>query len=160
MADGSFRYLDHALLADDRGANLPRILEALLDATRHVACYAHGIEVVDLIGFDGDAQLPAGLYRVRPLDAREGVRDLLQGFEALDVGAHRLTPRAGAGRRDSIAGRDDEVLDGDGFHVGVVGGNGVDHPIALAQALADVGADDRMRALHLVVDGLAYIMQQ
>ena len=42
----------------------------------------------------------------------------------------------------------------------MVGGNGVHHPIALAQALADVGADDRMRALHLVVDGLADVMQQ
>ena len=49
----------------------------------------------------------------------------------------------------------DSRFDRLGLHIAVVGHDAVDHLIVLAEFLGQLRADGHMRALHLVVDGLA-----
>ena len=88
------------------------------------------------------------------------VGDLLELLEALDVGLRALAARAWARRRDGVRGHDELVEDGVGLDVGVVRLDGVDDLGALAVATGEVGTDDGVRALNLVVDGLADVVEQ
>src|SRR3989442_389147 len=71
--------------------------------------------------------------------------------------AARARPRAG----DGVGGGDDDRLDALRLLVVVVGGDGVDDLRRLhAEALEDVGADQGVRPLDLVVDRLADVVQE
>ena len=61
-------------------------MQFALDALGDIAGKDLGAAVVDGVGLDDDADLPAGLDRERLLDAFEGVGDSLQLLESLDVG--------------------------------------------------------------------------
>src|SRR5438046_412669 len=87
------RVVDGPRLAYDRDANLAGILQVFLDPARNLPRQILRSCVVDLGMLDHDAHLAAGLDRIRALDAGERVRDLFQGFEALDVDLQALAPR-------------------------------------------------------------------
>ena len=86
-------------LPDHRDPDLTRVLQLLLHLLRDVARDHLRGEVVDVLRLDQDPDLAARLHRVDLLDAREGVADLLQAFQPLDVGLERLAAGARAGRR-------------------------------------------------------------
>ena len=89
-----------------------------------------------------------------------GVGDLLELLEALDVVLCGLATGAGTRGRDGVGGLDQNVEDGVGVDVGVVRLDRVDDLGALAVAAGEVGADHGVRALDLVVDGLADVVKE
>src|SRR4051812_15899927 len=77
--------LGRARLADDGDLDLPGILHGLLDLLADVARDTHGLEVVDLLWFDDDADLAPCLDRKRGFHALEVARDVFERFQAADV---------------------------------------------------------------------------
>ncbi len=119
-----------------------------------------GRRVIDLLRFDQDPDLAAGLDRVGLLDSLERVCDLLQLLQPLDVSLQRFAASARAGRRDGVCGDEQQRLHCLWLLVVVMSSHCMHdrggHPVPLQQ----VCADHRMRALDLVVDGLADVVQQ
>src|SRR2546422_3081334 len=152
--------LHRARLADDRPLDLPRVLHRLLDLLRDVAREPRRLQVVELVGLHDDAHLAARLDRERLLDALEAVRDAFQLLEPLDVVRDDLAPRARAGRADGVGGRDERAHHRHGLDVTVVADDAVDDVLREPIALEELSADDGVRALDLVVDGLADVVQQ
>ena len=115
---------------------------------------------VVVLGAGDDADLAAGLDGEGLLDAGEAGGDRFQLFHPLDVAVERFA--AGAGARGAAGvGRGDEHRVGHvGADVVVVAEGGVDHFGVFAVALEQVGADLRVAAFHLVVGGLADVVQQ
>ena len=71
------------------------------------------------------------------------------------------SPRApGRAPRERVGGLDDHGLDGLGLDLVVVGLHRVGDGLGLAVAAGEVAADERVRALDLVADGLADVVQQ
>ena len=116
--------------------------------------------LVDHLGLHHHAHLATGLDGVRALHALVGVRDLLELLEALDVGVERLLAGAGAGGRHGVGGLHEHGEHARGLHVVVVRLDGMDDVLLLAETARQVGADDGMAALDLVVDGLAQVVQE
>src|SRR5439155_9881350 len=96
----------------------------------------------------------------RALDAGEAVGDGLEVLEPLDVRVHRLAAGAGPRRADRIGDLHDRRLDAGVFDFLVVGGDAVDHLERQVVALGDPRPDRGVRTLHLVVDGLADVVEQ
>ena len=84
----------------------------------------------------------------------------LQRFQPLDVVLHHLAPRAGPPAGDRVRRRDDERFDRLRLLLVVVRGDGVDDPGRPAEPLGDLRADQGVRPLDLVVDGLADVVQE
>ena len=114
----------------------------------------------DLLRLDHDADLAAGLHGVGLLDALVRVGDRLELLEPLDVALERLAAGTGASGRDGVGGLHEDGLDGLRLDVAVVRLDGVDDRLGLVHPAGEVGADDGVRALDLVVDGLAEVVQQ
>ena len=74
--------VDGAGLANHRDLDLAGVLELALDAARDVARQPHGLVVADLLAFDHDADLAAGLQRERLRHALERVGDVLEASRA------------------------------------------------------------------------------
>ena len=112
-------------------------------------------------GVDHDADLAAGLHRVDLVDALVAGGDLLEVAQALDVLLERLAAGARAGRRDSASAAWTMTASiGLGLDLVVVGLHRVRDGLALAVAAGEVAADQRVRALDLVRDRLADVVQQ
>ena len=111
-------------------------------------------------GCDDHADLAAGLHRVDLVDAVVARGDLLEVAQALDVLLERLAARAGAGAGQGVGGLDDHGLDRLRLDLVVVGLHRVGDGLGLAVAAREVAADERVRALDLVRDGLADVVQQ
>ena len=109
---------------------------------------------------DHDADLAAGLHRVDLVDAVVAGGDLLEVAQALDVLLERLAAGAGAGAGQRVGGLDDHGLDRLRLDLVVVGLHRVGDGLGLAVAAREVAADERVRALDLVRDGLADVVQQ
>src|SRR5438552_11733185 len=107
-------------LTNYRDPDLAGVAQLTLDALGDVAGHELRGRVVDLVWTDQDPDLPAGLDRIRLLDALEGVGDLLQLLQALDVGVERLPARAGSGGGDGVRGDQEQRLDRMGLLVVVV----------------------------------------
>src|SRR5664279_4743311 len=90
--------VDGAALADDRHADLPRVVELVLDVPGDLACEQRGGVVVDLARLDHHADLTSGLHGEALLHALLALGDVLERLEALDVVLQRLTPGARTGR--------------------------------------------------------------
>jgi len=94
------------------------------------------------------------------LHSLEAQRHVLQRDQALDVVLHRLPPGARPGGRDGISGGDEERLYRLRLHLEVVRLDGVDNARRRVELLGQVGADQGVRAVHFVIDGLADVVQQ
>jgi len=80
-----FRVFDGSRLPDHGDPDLTRKAELGLDSLGDVPSHELGRRVVDLLRLDQDPDLAAGLDRIRLLDSLEGVRDLLELLQTLDV---------------------------------------------------------------------------
>ena len=118
------------------------------------------LRIGDLLGLDHHMKLAACLHGVGALDSLVGVRDLFELLEALDVGLRRLATGTRAGGRDGIGRLHEDVEDGVRIDVGMVCLDGVHDLGALAVATGEVGSNDGMRALDLVVDCLANVVEK
>src|SRR6185295_8096814 len=152
--------LHGARLADDRDLDLARVGQLLLDLLDDVASESAGRQVVDLLRPDEDAHLATGLDRERALDPTEALGDRLQVLEALDVRVHRFAPGARSRGADRVRDLDDGRLEAGVLHFLVVGRDRVDDLGREVVALGDRGTDGRMRALDLVVNGFADVVEQ
>ena len=107
-----------------------------------------------------DAHLAAGLDGEGVGDALEGVGDALQVLQALDVGLQHLAAGTGARPGEGVGGLHQDRQHRLGRDILVVGLDGVDDMGLFAVAPGQVGADDGVGTLHLVVHGLADIVQE
>ena len=101
-------------------------------------------------GLDGEALL----------DALERVADAFEVLEPAHVALQHLAPGARSGAGERVGRIDQRRQDGLRLHFFVVCGDGVDHLRRLAVLARDVGADDGVRALDLVGQRLADVVQQ
>src|SRR3954454_2688706 len=154
------RVVHGARLADDGDLDLARILELLLYLAGDLARQDHHPVIVDGVGRDHHTDLAAGLHRVDLVDPGVAFGDVLELAQALDVGLQRLTsgPRARPGQR--VGGLDDHGLDRLRLDLVVVGLHRVGDRLRLAVAAGQVAADERVRALDLVRDRLADVVQK
>ena len=116
--------------------------------------------VVERAGHDHHADLAAGLHGVDLVDAVVAGGDLLEVSQALDVLLERLAAGARPGAGERVGGLDDDGLDGLRLDLVVVGLHRVRDGLGLAVPAGQVAADERVRALDLVRDGLADVVQQ
>ena len=147
-------------LPDDGDLDLARVLELLLDLAGDLVAEQDGAVVVERARHDHDADLAAGLHGVDLVDAVVAGGDLLEVAQALDVLLERLAAGARAGAGERVGGLDDHGLDGLRLDLVVVGLHRVRDGLGLAVAAGQVAADERVRALDLVADGLADVVQQ
>ena len=105
-------------------------------------------------------ELAACLHCVGALDALMGIGDLLELLEALDVVLGRLAAGTRACSGDGIGCLDKHIEDCIRLDVCVVCLDSMDDLRLLAVAAGKVCTDDGMRAFHLMVDGLADVMQE
>src|ERR687897_3265708 len=157
---GSLGVLDAADLANHRDFDLPRVLELLLDPLGHVAGQDLGGHVVDVLGLDHDPDLAAGLHGEDLVDPRVAAGDLLEALQTLDVGLERLPPRPRPAARDGVGGLGQHRLDGALLDLAVVGLDGMDDLGPLLEPAGQLGPDDGVRALDLVGERLADVVQE
>ena len=132
----------------------------LLDLARDLVREEHGIVVADLLRLDDHPDLAARLEGVDAVDPLPLARQLLERLEALDVGLEALAARSGPRGRDRV-GRDHEHrLDRLRLHLVMVRLDRVHDPVGLAVALRVAGGDERVRALLLVGQSLAEVVQK
>ena len=89
--------------ADDVYADLTGIFQLLFDALGHFLGQHPGAVIGDILGLDHDAHLAAGLDGKALLHAGEGIGDLLQLFQALDVVFQALAARVSISRTMAAA---------------------------------------------------------
>src|SRR4051794_29807610 len=147
-------------LPDHGHLDLARIFELLLDLARDLVREQDGAVVVEGAGLHHDADLAARLHGVDLVDAVVAGGGVLEVARALAVLLERLAAGAGARARERVGGLDDHGLDGLGLHLVVVGLHRVGHRLGLAVLAGEVAADERVRALDLVRDGLADVVQE
>src|ERR687898_3345266 len=156
----SLGVLNAADLADHRDLDLPRVLELLLDPLGHVAGQDLGGDVVDVLGLDHDPDLAAGLHGEAFVDTGGAAGDLLEALQTLDVGLERLPPRPRPAARDGVGGLGQHRLDGALLDLAVVGLDGMDDLGPLLEPAGQLGPDDGVRALDLVGERLADVVQE
>src|SRR5919109_3219728 len=159
-SDGLAGELGRPRLPDHGDLDLARVLELLLDLLRDVARDRLRLEIVHVLRRDHHPHLAARLHREHLLDALVLGADLLQTLEALDVGLQRLTPRTGPAAADRIGDLREDRVHGSLLHLPVVRLDAVDDVGVFLPAPSDLGADDRVRPLDLVRDGLADVVQE
>src|SRR3954452_7572333 len=147
-------------LPDHRDLDLAGVLELLLDLAGDLVAEQHGAVVVERAGHDHHADLAAGLHRVDLVDAVVAGGDLLEVAQALDVLLERLTAGARARAGERVGGLDDHGLDRLWLDLVVVGLHRVRDGLGLAVATGELAADERVRALDLVRDRLADVVQE
>ena len=109
---------------------------------------------------DHHADFAPGLNGEASLHAGEGGGELLELFKTLDVIFQVLTSGAGTGRRNGVGRLNDAGDDRLGFHIPVVGVDGVDDRLIFFVLPGDVHADVDVGTLDLVVERLADVVQQ
>ena len=116
--------------------------------------------VVDLARIDDHPDLAPGTHREYALDALVASGDLLKVAKAPDVLLERVAAGARACTGDGVGGLDDHGLDRARLDLAVVSLHRVGDRLGLAAAPGDLPADEGMRALDLVGDRLADVVQQ
>src|ERR671920_2243385 len=130
-------HLADPALADNRHLYLTGILEVGLYLLGDIVGQLGGDPVVHFGGLDHDSDLTSGLNRVGFVYPSVAEGDVLQGAQALDVGLRRLAPGTGAGRRDSVCGGDQHVLDSLHLDLVVMGAYGAHHIVWLSALLRE-----------------------
>ena len=116
--------------------------------------------VVDLAGVDHHPHLAARLHRVDLLHPGVARGERLEVAQPRHVVLERVATSAGPGAREGVGRLHDHRLDRAWLDLVVMGLDRVGDGLALAVAAGQAGADQRMGALHLVVDRLADVVQQ
>src|ERR1043166_6071720 len=147
-------------LADHRDPDLARILELLLDAPGNLARQSLRARVVDPMVLHHDADLAAGLDGVALLHALERVSDPLERLEPLDVRLETLAPRAGARAADRVGGAHEHRPQAAAGVVVVMIADRLEHLLRFAVAGRHLHAERGVRALLVVIDGLADVVEQ
>src|SRR5215211_8346223 len=147
-------------LPEDGDLDLAGILELLLDLARDLVRQQHRAVVVERARDDHDPDLAARLHRVDLVDALVAGGDALEVAQALDVLLERLAARARPGARERVGGLHENGLDRLRLDLVVVGLHRMRDGLGLAVATREVAADERVRALDLVRDRLADVVQQ
>ena len=88
------------------------------------------------------------------------VGDLLELLKTLDVVLGRLAAGTGTRSRNGIGSLDQNVEHRVGVDIGMMGFDRVDDNGLLAITAGKLGANDSMRALNVVIDGLAQVVQK
>ena len=125
--------------------------------SRAITC---GLQVVDVVGLDHDADLSARLHREGLHDAGVGRADLLEALQALDVGLERSPAGRRASTADPVGDLGQHGIDRVLLHLAVVRLDAVHDLGSLAQPARDLGADDGVAALDLVRHRLADVVQE
>ena len=99
--------------------------------------------------------LATGLHGIGTLDAVVRVGNLLELLKTLDVVLGRLAAGTGTRSRNGIGSLDQNVEHRVGVDIGMMGFDRVDDNGLLAITAGKLGANDSMRSLNVVVDGLA-----
>src|SRR3954451_7220803 len=115
------RVLHRSELPHDRDADLTGVLELLLHLLGDVPRQHLRLQIVDALGLDHHADLPAGLHREGLLDARMGVTDLLEPLQALHVGLEALAAGAGTAAGDRVGRLREHRVDRALLHLAVMG---------------------------------------
>ena len=89
-----------------------------------------------------------------------GVGDLLKLLKALDVILGRLAASAGTRRGNCICSLDERGKNGVGVDIAVMSLDRVDNNGLLAVAASEIGADNGVGTLYVMIDCLAEIVQQ
>src|SRR5579884_3414436 len=100
--------VDGASLPDHHHLDLAGVLQHLLDLLDDVTGHAVSPEIVHRVRLHDDSYLTACLNGIALLDALEGIGNVLECFEALDVHFQRVATRARAGGRNRVGGLDQE----------------------------------------------------
>src|SRR5439155_17308622 len=154
-----FGVLHRASLANDRDFHLTGVLQRVLDLLRDVSGEARGLKIVELLGLDDNADLATRLDRERFLDAGEAVGDARELLQTLDGIRDDLAASAGSRRADGVGGRDEGADHRHRLHVAVMADDAVDDRLRKAVPLEELAADHGVRALDLVVDRLADVVE-
>src|SRR5439155_2500331 len=152
--------IHRAGLADHHHLDLAGILELALDFAGDLLGQLARLAIVDRVRSHDHAHLAARLDGEHLFDARELAGDLLQLGEPLDIRFERLAPgsRPGAGHGvGRLHDHADRRLMGD---VVVMGGNAVDDRRVLAVLGGHFHAQLYVRAVVLMCEHLADVVQQ
>ena len=155
-----FSDIDSAALANHDDAHLTGILHLFLDLMGDIVSQDRGLGIGDLVRLNHHVDLATSLHGIGTLDAVMGVGDLLELLKTLDVVLGRLATGTGARGRDSIGGLYQDIEHRVGVDIGMVSLDSVDDNGLLTITAGKLGADDGMRALDVVVDCLAKVVQQ
>ena len=155
-----FSDIDSTALANHDDAHLTGILHLFLDLTGDIVSQNRGLGIGDLVRLNHDVDLATSLHGIGTLDAVMGVGNLFELLKALDVVLGRFATSTGARGRNGIGSLDQNIEHRIGVDVGVVSLNSVNDNGLLAIATGELGADNGMRTLDVMVDSLAKIVQQ
>ncbi len=114
----------------------------------------------DLVRLNHDVDLATSLHGHRYARRLHGVGNLLELLKTLDVVLGRLATGTGARGGDGIGGLYQDIEHRVGVDIGMVSLDSVNDNGLLAITAGKLGADDGMRALDVVVDCLAQVVQQ
>src|SRR5690606_34564543 len=156
----SARVFHGARFADDLYLDLARILHGFFDLAGDVPREPQRRKVVDGFGPHDNADFTACLQRVALFDAVKAGGDFFEHLHAADVRFEAFTPRAGSRARNGVGGFDDVRLDIFLFDFVVVACNRVHDARVQPVALGELRADHGVGSFHLMVDGLAEVMEQ
>src|SRR5438552_8034262 len=151
---------DRPTLPDHRHLDLARVLELVFDLAGDLVREQDRLVVVDLLRLHDPPDLATGLERVDLLDAAVVAGQLLEGLEALDVVLEALAASAGTRGRDRVGRDQQHRFDGLWLHLVVMRLDRVHDSVALAVAPRELGRDRGVRALDLVGQRLAEIVQE
>ena len=140
--------------------DLTGIIHLALDPGCDLVREDRHLVVRDLLGLDHDADLAARLNGKGLLDAGEVVCQLLELLQTLDVILEVLAPCARTRRRNGVGRLDDERGQRLGLHVAVVRLDRIDDLARFLMLLGDLYAELDVRALRLLRERLADVVQQ
>ena len=145
-------------LSNDGDSDLAGILKALFDATGYVLGKLDSRQVIDLVGLDHDPDLATCLDGIGLGDTPKRIGDILKTLDAFQIVVQAFTAGAGPRTRDGVGGLDQDRLQALRFALAMMGLDAVDDIGGTAIALCQVTADRGVRAIHLVVYGLADVV--
>ena len=155
-----FSDIDGTALANHDNANLTGILHLFLDLMGDIVRKHRGLGIGDLVRLNHDMNLATGLHGIGTLDAVVRVGNLLELLKTLDVVLCRLAAGTGTRSRNGICSLDQDVEHRVGVDIGMMGFDRVDDNGLLAITAGKLGANDSMRTLNIMVDGLAQVVQK
>ena len=158
MTRGLFGVFDGAGFADDVDRDDAGVGHGGFEFVGDVAGELEGGEVVDLFGFDDDADFSAGGDGIGFVDAGEAGGDVFEVAHAFGEVFCGDVAGAGASGGDGVADFDDDGFGGGGFDVVVVGGDGVDDGFGHAVFFGEFGADVGVFAFDFVGDSLTHVV--